>query len=147
LSIERTASGDLLRRRWLNATLRRKNLPDPVTLSLLAIALCVFSFCFILLSLFRHCNPSILQVLYQRRRVAFFTSCPLSGHKYIIDTMNYAIPIRSQSTTLPFSSSTPDVLREVVLVGHSPAPTPLLSFDWEGQGKPLKPFSARTAKL
>ena len=47
LSIERTASGDLLRRRWLAATLRRINFPEPVTLTRLAMALCVFSFCFI----------------------------------------------------------------------------------------------------
>src|SRR2546429_6399372 len=53
LSIERTECGDLLRRRWLNATLRRIILPEPVILTRFAIALCVFSFCFItLLSVF-----------------------------------------------------------------------------------------------
>src|SRR5215469_18927985 len=46
LSIERTASGDLLRRRWLAATLRRIILPEPVTLTRFAIAVCVFNFCF-----------------------------------------------------------------------------------------------------
>src|SRR5437588_10593318 len=53
LSIERTECGDLLLRRWLNATLRRIILPEPVILTRFAIALCVFSFCFItLLSVF-----------------------------------------------------------------------------------------------
>src|SRR5579872_2197796 len=53
LSIERTALGDLLRRRWLIATLRRKNFPVPVILTRFAMALCVFSFCFMfLLSMF-----------------------------------------------------------------------------------------------
>ncbi len=47
LSIERTEWGDLLRRRWLNATLRRIILPEPVILTRFAIAVCVFSFCFI----------------------------------------------------------------------------------------------------
>src|SRR5260370_6622255 len=49
LSIERTECGDLLRRRWLNATLRRIILPEPVILTRFDIALCVFSFCFITL--------------------------------------------------------------------------------------------------
>src|SRR5260370_2935878 len=53
LSIERTEWGDLLRRWWLDATLRRIILPEPVILTRFAIALCVFSFCFItLLSVF-----------------------------------------------------------------------------------------------
>ena len=33
LSAERTDSGDLLRRKWLMATLRRMTLPEPVTLT------------------------------------------------------------------------------------------------------------------
>ena len=42
-----------MRRRWLDATLRRIILPEPVILTRFAIALCVFSFCFItLLSVF-----------------------------------------------------------------------------------------------
>lgn len=49
LSIERTALGDLLRRRWLIATLRRINFPVPVILTRFAMALCVFSFCFMFL--------------------------------------------------------------------------------------------------
>src|SRR6266571_3556055 len=52
LSIERTAWGDLCRRRWFKATLRRINLPEAVILTRLAIALCVFSFCFINSSFF-----------------------------------------------------------------------------------------------
>jgi len=46
LSIERTACEDLLRRRWLEATLRRITLPEPVIFTRLAIAVCVLSFCF-----------------------------------------------------------------------------------------------------
>ena len=49
LSAERTDSGDLLRRKWLMATLRRMTLPEPVTLTRFDMALCVFSFCFITL--------------------------------------------------------------------------------------------------
>ncbi len=49
LSIERIALGDLLRRRWFKAALRRMNLPEPVILTRLAIALCVLSFCFMVL--------------------------------------------------------------------------------------------------
>jgi hypothetical protein len=49
LSAERMDSGDLLRRKWLIATLRRINLPEPVILTRFAMALCVFSFCFMTL--------------------------------------------------------------------------------------------------
>ena len=38
-----------MRRRWFIATLRRINLPEPVILTRLAIALCVLSFCFMIL--------------------------------------------------------------------------------------------------
>lgn len=46
LSIERIEREDLFRRRWLAATLRRIILPEPVIFTRLAIAVCVFSFCF-----------------------------------------------------------------------------------------------------
>src|SRR5258708_37861416 len=49
LSLERTDCGALLGRGWLNATLRRIILPEPVILTRFDIALCVFSFCFITL--------------------------------------------------------------------------------------------------
>src|SRR6266516_6633082 len=76
LSIERTACGDLLRRRWLNATLRRITLPEPVTLTRFAIAVCVFSFCFITFFL------SLPHVLLRRRREACFWSEPLVPGEY-----------------------------------------------------------------
>lgn len=52
LSIERTDPGDLLRRKWLPATLRRISFPEPVILMRFDIALCVFSFCFMIFFLF-----------------------------------------------------------------------------------------------
>ena len=39
-----------MRRKWLMAILRRRNLPEAVTLTRFAMALCVFNFCFIALS-------------------------------------------------------------------------------------------------
>lgn len=82
LSIERTERGDLLRRRWFNATLRRIILPEPVILTRFAIALCVFSFCFMtLLSVFL-INSSIPQWLLRRRREACFWSEPRMPGEY-----------------------------------------------------------------
>src|SRR5437588_11291880 len=73
LSIERTECGDLLRRRWLNATLRRIILPEPVILTRFAIALCVFSFCFLtLLSVFLFLRG---KVHYVTRSDARYISC------------------------------------------------------------------------
>gem|GEM_PF-3855449 len=74
LSIERTECGDLLRRRWLNATLRRIILPEPVILTRFAIALCVFSFCFItLLSVFLFLRGKVqCFICSDTRHVVFF---------------------------------------------------------------------------
>lgn len=47
LSAERIKRGDLFRRRWLMATLRRMILPEPVIFTRFAMAVCVFNFCFI----------------------------------------------------------------------------------------------------
>ena len=69
MSIERTECGDLLRRKWLNATLRRIILPEPVILTRFAIALCVFSFCFM----------TLLSVFLFERGKAYYLTCSDKG--------------------------------------------------------------------
>src|SRR6266571_2968940 len=96
LSIERTARGDLLRRKWFKATLRRITLPVLVILTRFAIALCVFSFCFMThLSIFisKLIFRSHEQILHRRRREAFVQSTSPLRDDYSISRIGWAIGI------------------------------------------------------